>query len=86
MRTRKMRLMIEFEAPCGAEFSDIREFIVEWLESGGGNRDPHDPLFHSLGDVRVSKPIVAWRDPAKKEKPKLKVVDLKTSPWMKKEL
>ena len=76
MRTRKMRVMISFEAPPDAAFADIREFITEWLESGGGNRHPDDPLFHSLRNVKVSKPVVPWRDPARKKKNHLIVVNI----------
>ncbi len=76
MKTRKMQLLIEFDAPQGADFADIREFIVDWLESGGGSRHPDDPLFHSLGNVHVSKPITAWRDPAKKKSKQMKLVPL----------
>lgn len=74
MKTRKMRLMIEFDAPCGAGFSDIREFITSWLESGGGERRPDDPLFHSLGNVHVSKPITPWRSPERKMSRQVNIV------------
>jgi len=76
MKTRKMKLLIEFDAPVGADFADIRSFIVEGLESAGGNHHPEDPLFHSLGNVHVSKPITAWRDPAKKKSKQITVVPL----------
>jgi hypothetical protein len=72
--SRKLALLIEFTAPRGATFADIRDFIVRELESGGGNRHPSDPLFYSLADVKVSKPIVPWRDPAQPAKKPLKVV------------
>jgi hypothetical protein len=68
MKRHKMRLMIEFDPPAGTSFPEIRDFIIDWLESGGGNRHPNDPLFHSLANVKVSKPIATWRDPSRKPK------------------
>jgi len=75
MARKKMAVLLEFVPPAGVTFPEIRDFIVEWLESGGGSRHPDDPLFHSLGEVRVSKPITAWRDPAQKPRKPFKVVD-----------
>lgn len=74
-----MKVLIEFDPPAGADFADIRDFIVTELECGGGNRHPADPLFHSLGDVHVSKPITAWRDPTIARNKQIKIVNLKTS-------
>lgn len=76
-RRPKMRVLVEFDPPAGASFADIRDFITDWLESGGGNRHPNDPLFHSLSNVRVSKPIAAWRDPKRKAQSPAKLVNLK---------
>lgn len=74
MKRRTMRVMVEFEPPSGADVPDIREFITDWLEGGGGNRHPSDPLFHSLQNVRVSKPITAWRNPARKKTSKIRAI------------
>jgi hypothetical protein len=70
-----MKVMLEFDPPTGADFAEIREFIVDWLESGGGNRHPSDPLFHSLQNVHVSKPITAWRDPKRKKTNLVKIIN-----------
>jgi hypothetical protein len=75
-RRPKMKVLLEFDPPTGASFADIRDFITDWLESGGGNRHPNDPLFHSLSNVRVSKPIAPWRDPTRKAQPPAKIVKL----------
>jgi hypothetical protein len=69
-----MRVLVEFEPPAGVSFAEVRDFIIDWLESGGGNRHPNDPLFYSLRNVRVSKPIAPWRDP--KARSSAKVVKL----------
>jgi hypothetical protein len=74
MKRKTMRILIEFDPPVGADFADIRDFITTELECSGGNRHPDDPLFHSLQNVHVSKPITAWRDPAKQKSRKLNVV------------
>jgi hypothetical protein len=74
MKTRKMRLMLEFDVPSGVAFNDIRDFIVDELESAGSYRHPSDPLFHSFGNVAVSKPITPWRDPARKKTQPVTVV------------
>lgn len=50
-----MKLIIEFDPPPQATYTEIKEFIIEWLESGGGCRHPKDPLFHSLKNVKVRK-------------------------------
>lgn len=60
-KTRTM-LMISFKRP-GVSHTELRDFIIKALESAGGNRHPDDPLFESLEDVRVSKPVVPWREP-----------------------
>ena len=75
MRTRRIQLMIEFEVPPRVSFAELRDFIITELESGGGNRHPSDPLFHSLENVHVSKPIVPWRDPAKKRLAKIRSIN-----------
>lgn len=71
-----MSILIKFIPPKGASFKDIRDFICIELESAGGNRHPDDPLFHSLSDVHVSKPITAWREPLRKNDNKQKIVKL----------
>ena len=68
-KRRSIRLLLEFDAPAGVPFSDIRDFITTALEADGGSRHPNDPLFESLANVRVSKPITAWREPTKHYKP-----------------
>jgi hypothetical protein len=67
--------MIEFEVPPRVSFGELRDFIITELESGGGNRHSSDPLFHSLENVHVSKPIVPWRDPSKKRLAKIKAIN-----------
>lgn len=62
-------LVISFKKPAGVQHAELRQFIIEALEIFGGARHPDDPLFHSLKDVRVSKPVVPWREPAKPAKP-----------------
>lgn len=78
MKSRKISVMLEFELPARVEFGVVRDYIITELECSGGNRHPSDPLFHSLQNVHVSKPITAWRDPAKKKSSPVKIVDLKT--------
>lgn len=51
----RFECMIKFDMPSTMPgHIDVREFIKEWLECGGGSRHPDDPLFHSLGQVTVS--------------------------------
>lgn len=63
--SRRMMVLLEFDRPKNVPFADIRDFIIEWLEGGGGCRHPDDPLFDSLPNVKVSKPIASWREPGK---------------------
>lgn len=42
------RITIEYTMPQGADKNDIAEFVVDALESWGGQRHPNDPLFSSL--------------------------------------
>lgn len=42
------RITIEYTMPQGADKSTIAEFVVDALESWGGQLHPEDPLFGSL--------------------------------------
>jgi len=48
-------MSIDFEVHRKVDLNDVKDFIVEWLEGGGGCRHPDDPLFDSLKNV---KPIL----------------------------
>lgn len=50
----RFEVTVSFDWPTDRPTArDVRDFIKEWLESGGGCRHPDDPLFHSLGQVSV---------------------------------
>lgn len=49
----RLKTSIEFDAPAGASMGEIRDFIEDWLSSGGGCRHPNDPLLNSLSDIKV---------------------------------
>lgn len=51
---RRHTMTVSFEVHRDVDLSDVKDFIVEWLEGGGGCRHPDDPLFNSLDGVRVS--------------------------------
>lgn len=61
---RETSVLISFKKPAGVSAVELRNFIILALETSGGCRHPDDPLFNSLRDVRVSKPITPWRDPS----------------------
>lgn len=42
------RITIEYKMPQGADKDTIAEFVVDALESWGGQFHPDDPLFGSL--------------------------------------
>lgn len=47
------KIVIEYNVPQGANRDDIADFIVDALESWGGQRHPDDPLFSSLrGNIK----------------------------------
>lgn len=75
--TRHYIVVLEFEASNRASYPQVRDFITQELESGGGNRHPDDPLFDSLENVRVSRPIKSWRNPNLPKIRPANVVDLK---------
>lgn len=75
---RETQILIAFERPRGVSDKELRDFIIDALESAGGCRSDDDHLFNSLGNVRVSKPIIPWREPTKL-KPKL----VNVVPWNK---
>ncbi len=67
-RTTKTTVLLTFDRPYNVTIVDLRNYIIDELESAGGSRHPEDPLFHSLQNVHVSKPITVWRDPTLKKK------------------
>lgn len=46
---------VVFRRPLGATNREVKEFIIDALESWGGKLDPQNPLFHSLRPVRAQK-------------------------------
>lgn len=60
----KRKVEIEFTLPATVSNPELREYIIEALESSGGSRDPYDPLFHSIEVHKVKfmpadKPVTA---------------------------
>lgn len=51
----KIKLELSFEVNEAVELSYVREFIIDALESWGGQRHPDDPLFGSLEKVSVKR-------------------------------
>ena len=49
----KKMIIITYEAPTGSNKEEVEDFIISELQSAGGCRHPEDPLFNSLGDVKV---------------------------------
>ncbi len=49
----KFSTTIEFEVDNRVSKSELRNFIIEWLSSGGGCRSPDDLLFDSLQRIKV---------------------------------
>lgn len=50
----RVTFRVSADVPNGATMADIKDFIREWLQSGGGCRHPEDPLFNSLENVTVA--------------------------------
>ena len=44
---RRHAVTVSFDVPCDVDLADVKEFIIDQLESGGGCRPPNDPLFHA---------------------------------------
>lgn len=63
-RKTTVTVLMTFQVPRGVSFNDLRNYIITELESAGGQRHPSDPLFESLSNIHVSKPITVWRDPS----------------------
>lgn len=51
----KHKLELEFEVNESVEFSYVREFIIDALETWGGQKHPNDELFGSLEKVKVKR-------------------------------
>lgn len=47
------RIIFIADVPDDVDEDDLKAFVVEWMENGGGCRHPEDTLFSSLGDVKV---------------------------------
>lgn len=58
----RIRCALEFVAPDGVSREEIEGYIIDELQSSGGNRHPSDPLFGSLAEVRVVWPRPRARD------------------------
>ena len=55
-RSGRYRAVIEFDMPTYEPTrAYLRAFVKEALESMGGCRHPDDPLFRSLGQVKVGQ-------------------------------
>lgn len=49
----KRRVEIEFTVPASVSNPELREYLIEAIESSGGSRDPYDHLFRSIDVQRV---------------------------------
>ena len=54
----KRKVEIVFTVPSSVSRAELRDYIIEALESSGGSRDPYDHLFKSLNvaDVKFINP------------------------------
>ena len=49
----KKMLIITYEVPVGSTKDEVEYFITSELQGAGGCRQPTDPLFNSLKDVKI---------------------------------
>lgn len=50
---KKMMIILTYEMPEGATKPEVEAYVVSELQSAGGCRDPEDPLFNSLKDIKL---------------------------------
>jgi hypothetical protein len=55
----RVKFIVKADVPNDASITDAKNFIREWLETGGGCRHPDDPLFGSFENVTVGKASLA---------------------------
>ena len=47
-------MRVSFTVPHSVTIGEVKDFIEDWLQGGGGCRHPDDPLFDSLQDVKTA--------------------------------
>jgi len=47
-------MRVSFEVPRSVTLGEVKDFVEDWLQGGGGCRHPDDPLFDSLQDVKIT--------------------------------
>lgn len=50
----RYQMKVSFEVPHNVTLAEVKDFMEDWLQSGGGCRHPNDPLFDSLQDVKIT--------------------------------
>lgn len=55
------RISIEYKLPQGSNKDDVAQFVIDALESWGGQFHPEDPLFGSLRG-HMTKIVVNHKD------------------------